>query len=74
MKFSSAAAQREFAQMVVVAWPPICEEFWRIEGEPKTGGENRSFQSLGKDFLGGPVVKTRCSHCRGLRFDPWLGN
>lgn len=27
-----------------------------------------------RDFLGGPVIGTRCSHCRGHRFDPWLGN
>ena len=25
------------------------------------------------DFPGGPVVKTPCFHCRGHRFDPWLG-
>ena len=27
-----------------------------------------------KDFLGGPVVKTPCSHCRVYGFNPWLGN
>ena len=27
-----------------------------------------------KDFLSGPVVKTLCFHCKGLRFDPWSGN
>ena len=27
-----------------------------------------------EDFLGGPVVKTLHSQCRGHRFDPWLGN
>ena len=26
------------------------------------------------NFPGGPVVKTRCFHCRGLRFYPWSGN
>ena len=26
------------------------------------------------EFLGGPVVRTLCSHCRGCRFSPWLGN
>ena len=26
------------------------------------------------DFPGSPVVKTPCSHCRGHRFYPWLGN
>ena len=26
------------------------------------------------DFPGGPVVKTPCFHCRGLRFNPWPGN
>ena len=27
-----------------------------------------------RDFLGGPVVKTLCSQCRGPGFDPWSGN
>ena len=27
-----------------------------------------------RDFPGGPVVKTLRFHCRGHRFDPWLGN
>ena len=27
-----------------------------------------------QDFPGGPVVKTLLSHCRGHRFNPWLGN
>ena len=27
-----------------------------------------------RDFPCGPVVKTLCFHCRGHRFDPWLGN
>ena len=26
------------------------------------------------NFLGGPVVKTLSSQCRGSRFDPWSGN
>ena len=26
------------------------------------------------DFPGGPVAKTPSSQCRGLRFNPWLGN
>ena len=25
-------------------------------------------------FPGGPVVRTRHSHCRGPGFDPWSGN
>ena len=29
---------------------------------------------LGGDFPGGPVAKTLHSHCRGPRFDPWLGD
>ena len=28
----------------------------------------------GRDFLGGPVVKTLGFHCRGHGFSPWLGN
>ena len=27
-----------------------------------------------RDFPGGPVVKTLRPHCRGHRFNPWLGN
>ena len=27
-----------------------------------------------RDFPGGPVVRSLSSHCRGHRFDPWLGN
>ena len=26
------------------------------------------------DFPGGPVVRTLHFHCRGSRFNPWLGN
>ena len=29
---------------------------------------------LKKDFPHCPVVKTPCSHCRGGKVDPWLGN
>ena len=28
---------------------------------------------MGEEFPGGPVVKTLCFHCRGPRFNPWLG-
>ena len=27
-----------------------------------------------REFPGGPVVRTLCFHCRGHRFEPWLGN
>ena len=27
-----------------------------------------------RDFLGGPVVKTLHSQCRGYRFNPWSEN
>ena len=27
-----------------------------------------------REFPGGPVVRTPCSHCRGPRFNSWLGN
>ena len=27
----------------------------------------------GTPLAGGPAVRTWCSHCRDLRFDPWLG-
>ena len=33
------------------------------------------FRTIGvRDFPGSPVVKTPCFHCRGRRFDPWVGN
>ena len=31
-------------------------------------------ENMGRDFPGGPVVKTPCFHYRGHGFDPWLGN
>ena len=30
--------------------------------------------STGRDFPGGPAVKTLRSQCRGPGFDPWSGN
>ena len=42
-------------------------------GLPEQGqvpGRQRS-RILLWDFLGGPVVKTLCSQCRGPGFDPW---
>ena len=27
-----------------------------------------------REFLGNPVVSAACFHCRGARFNPWLGN
>ena len=30
-------------------------------------------KSCSGDFLGGPVIKTLCLHCRGWRFHPWSG-
>ena len=27
-----------------------------------------------RDFPGGSVTKTPCTQCRGLEFDPYLGN
>ena len=36
--------------------------------------ENLSLRIYEKeDFPGGPVVKTLCSKCRGLGFNPWSG-
>ena len=32
--------------------------------------KNKAF----RDFPGCPVAKILCSQCRGLGFDPWLGN
>ena len=37
---------------------------------PNTGREKKPF----RDFPGGPMAKTPCSHCRQPRFDPWSGN
>ena len=33
----------------------------------------KKYNILGLDFPRGPMVKTLCLHCRGCRFDPWLG-
>ena len=30
--------------------------------------------SVAEDFLGGPIAKTLCSHCRGHRFSLWSGS
>ena len=38
-----------------------------LKGAEKVGGRTRGFP-------GGPEVKTLHFHCRGLGFDPWLGN
>ena len=35
---------------------------------------NANKNQLGRDFPGGPVVKALCFHCRGHRYDSWLGN
>ena len=34
---------------------------------------NQNLTQMG-DFPGGPVVRILLFHCRGRRFDPWLGN
>ena len=33
----------------------------------------KKYNILGLDFPSGLMVKTLCLHCRGCRFDPWLG-
>ena len=35
---------------------------------------NANKNQFGRDFPGGPVVKALCFHCRGHRYDSWLGN
>ena len=39
---------------------------WKLKSIP--GGKKGM-----RDFPGGPVVRTLCFHCRGPRFNPWLG-
>ena len=41
---------------------------------PKKKKKKKKKKSLARDFPGGPVAKTLCSQCRGLRLDPWSGN
>ena len=36
--------------------------------------ENKHVRNNQGDFPGGPVVRAPSFHCRGPRFDPWLGN
>ena len=33
-----------------------------------------AFKNKWGDFLGGPVAKILCHHCRGPGFKPWLGS
>ena len=33
-----------------------------------------TIKTLSRDFPGGPVAKTLCSHAGGPTFDPWSGN
>ena len=40
-----------------------------LQSQPKSGHSNICWG----DFSGGPVVRTPSFHCRGHRFDPWLG-
>ena len=37
-------------------------------------GRDIAINKMSKDLLGGPVVKTLNSQCRGLKFDTWSGN
>ena len=37
-------------------------------------GSPRKLRGSGWDFPGGPVLKTLCFYCKGLRFNPWPGN
>lgn len=38
-------------------------------------GQNGAFKTVPiGEFCGGPVVRTVCFHCRGSRFNPWLGD
>ena len=45
------------------------------EAHPRYKGQSALLKSHGLwDFPGGPVVKTLLCHCKGHKFDPWLGN
>ena len=57
-------------------WPGKRQPRWcwklGLPWQPKQHQQGVSFP-LSWDFPGGPVVKTTCSQCRGLRFDPCSG-
>ena len=40
----------------------------------ETWGDERCWRCLGKEFPGGPVVRTQSFHCRGRTFNLWSGN
>ena len=45
------------------------------EAHPCYKGQSALLKSHGLwDFPGGPVVKTLLCHCKGHKFNPWLGN
>ena len=54
----------------------LCDKLWthkKITTKHNEGSHHQSEQ-LSWDFLGVPMVKTLCFHCRGYRFDHWWGN
>ena len=64
-------------------WPVFPEFVGRMHKcflHSQSGCHERECQSkvilkgLARDFPGSPVVKTLHFHCRGHRFDPWLGS
>ena len=72
---------------VGIAWHPGAAEKtsqWDWSSVKEVGRQEigqKSRQSVGiarnvdfRDFLGGPVAKTRRPQCRGARFDAWPGN
>ena len=48
-------------------------KFFSVSSSPSSTGKYEQERFL-RDFPGGPVVKTLSFHCRGHRFDHWLGN
>ena len=45
-----------------------------LGGMEAVASEGKSKIGNGRDFPGGPVVKSPHFHCRGCQFDPWSGN
>ena len=55
---------------------PPCQMLLFSASSSSSGKPSLKLKSLCHlwDFPGSPVVKTLCFQCKGLRFDPWLGN
>ena len=59
-----------------ISWNHLSLHWWSLLDQLFLWGSwNGHFQILSFwEFPGSPTVRTPCLHCRGRRFNPWLGN